>query len=296
MSSNIKLRPDFRILYFSGTGNTHWVVEKLKLNLKDRGFRVFNAAVDELRAQGPERMAEALKKLAQPETTLILAFPAYACDLPAPVREILELLPPVQDCNLAVIATVYRTCGDAHRLPGRALAPKGYLPILEAYVKMPNNLKLPRFEQFEILNGEQLKNYHQTAGVRVNELAAELAEGWRDENGPHLGELLSQPAYRLSDAPLKKLFAARMFADARCIKCTLCASACPVANISFAGGYPEFGENCCGCLRCYSFCPVSAIQISEATFDQQTYPRYRGFNGWHPARLREVTKGDRPGV
>ena len=303
MKKAIVLRPDFRILYFSGTGNTHWVAEQLKKSLKAGGFRVFSTAVDELladagRAYGQKedrgKIVETLKKLAQPETTLILAFPAYFCEPPLPVKEMLELLPETKNCNLAVIVTVYRAGGEVHRLPGKLLAPKGYEPVLEAYVKMPNNIKLPNLEQYEILNGPELKSYLESAGQRVKELAGRLAAGKPDTEKAGVAEMIQGVSYRMSEVPVQKMFAGRMFAEARCKKCSFCASICPMGNITFARGYPEFGGDCCGCLLCYNLCPIFAIQITEATLDEKKYPRYRGFDGWHPRRLREVVKGDAP--
>ena len=106
--------------------------------------------------------------------------------------------------------------------------------------------------------------------------------------GRGVGGYLFGVSQRLGEATLQSYLVNNFFAHARCTKCKLCAATCPMANISFSKGYPEFGDKCCMCLRCYNFCPVNAINTTSQTFNEEKYPRYKGFDGWKAPRLRKV--------
>lgn len=48
-------------------------------------------------------------------------------------------------------------------------------------------------------------------------------------------------------------------ANASCVKCGKCVSVCPVGNISLCNGKIEFSNKCVACLGCYHRCPQKAI-------------------------------------
>lgn len=288
---------DFRILFFSGTGNTEWVVRKIRDGLNERGVACESLAADTLQAEcgrtigrKPDESAlrERLAGFLNDSSILVIAFPTYASDIPLPLRELLPLLPEGKGRKMASISTILMAGGDACLLPGQILEKRGYRPFLATYVKMPNNIKVPNFDFFELKNGEDLNHFHESAGKAVAEIVEELITQKAHQEGRSIGDYLLGASQRLGESLFEEMWIKNFFATAKCTKCTLCASTCPMGNISFAKGYPEFGRDCCVCLRCYSFCPVSAIQITARTIDEKKYVRYRGFDGYRPARLRVI--------
>lgn len=70
---------------------------------------------------------------------------------------------------------------------------------------------------------------------------------------------------------MAKRKAAQMNVSGECIGCGQCAELCPVGNIDFNGGYPNFGNSCIGCLSCLQFCPQQAINVGTVTLNRERY-------------------------
>jgi len=60
-----------------------------------------------------------------------------------------------------------------------------------------------------------------------------------------------------------------------CIRCGLCAPACPFACITLVDGFPVISEDCSLCHACVEACPEGAIAIREA-LGEVDLSEYRG--------------------
>lgn len=285
----------FKILYFSGTGNTEWVVRKIQ-----EGFMGAGCSCDVLSAEilqkecgrdinkepDREELTKRLAEFVSEDVILIIAFPTYASDVPFPLRDLLALLPAGGNRKLACVSTILMAGGDACLIPSQMLEKKGYKSVMATYVKMPNNIKIPYFDFFEIKNGDDLKPFYESAGKEVDKIVEELVTGKAYFEGGTIVDYLIGVSQRFGEGLMTGFYLEHMFADAKCLKCGFCVSCCPMANITMEKGYPQFGKKCCYCLRCYNFCPVSAVQLTEKTLDEKKYNRYKGFDGWKPTKLR----------
>lgn len=65
----------------------------------------------------------------------------------------------------------------------------------------------------------------------------------------------------------------KFHATSKCISCKKCVSDCPLGNISFKDGRPVWGKNCTHCMACINLCPRSAIEYGRSTRGKE---RYRG--------------------
>lgn len=288
---------NFRILYFSGTGNTFYVVRKIQQALKGRGHECSILAADQLQADcgltfdseaDSGKLKENLREFLRDASNLILAYPVYASDIPVPIKQMIKLLPKGKTKDLAVVATIHKAGGDASLIPGKYLEKKGYLQVLAAYVKMPNNLQLPGFELFRVKNGDELNPYYESTQKSINQIVDRLLEQKVHEDGGGIINSLIGAAQRMGEDFIAGFFTRSMYVDEKCIKCRLCLSICPTANISFKDDIPVFGNKCCLCTRCYNFCPTNAIQITGKTSDDLKFKRYKGFDGWKPPLLRDA--------
>lgn len=70
--------------------------------------------------------------------------------------------------------------------------------------------------------------------------------------------------------------AAKQIADsAKCVACGMCASICPMNNISVTDNAVQFNDKCTMCYRCFSNCPKQAITIiGKKVYEQCKFEKY----------------------
>lgn len=56
-----------------------------------------------------------------------------------------------------------------------------------------------------------------------------------------------------------------------CIGCKICASVCPVKNISLVEKRPTWNGKCIDCMACINLCPKKAINIGNKTIKKERY-------------------------
>jgi ferredoxin/flavodoxin len=261
---------DISICYFSGTGNTAWVVERLGKRLDGLGDVVQIFSCEEIEA-GDRRVTSG--------DALGLAFPVHSSWAPGNFRGFIAQLPQVERLPLFVVVTAAYGAGDAAWYAARPLQAKGYAPFLYANVFMPNNLLYP------VPKDEQVQRIVEKAGRKVDRLASLIHERRRHIEGVHpwgwLIGLAQRPAAGLGEVFLSR----RLFADETCSGCNWCAEHCPTGNIQVTGGRVHFADDCVQCMRCFHHCPQQAIQCTRLTRNEAVFRRYLGPNGrYRPPR------------
>jgi ferredoxin/flavodoxin len=275
------------IVYFSGTGNTAWVVQELARQLAGLG--------DEVAAYSCETIEPRDERLLDGDV-LGLAFPVHGSWAPRPVRAFLAGLPPGDGRPLFALACAAYAGGDAAWYAARPLAARGYVPFLYANVYMPNNLIYP------VPTREQVPPILEKAGRKIARLAPLIHERRRHLEGVHPGGWLIGLLQRPLAKPLEGWAARRLVADETCTHCGWCAEHCPVGNIEVVDGeahgeevrgeyirgeFIRWGDDCLLCLRCFHGCPRQAIQWGDLTRNESTFRRYPGPDGrYHPPSHR----------
>ena len=116
------------ILYFSGTGNTHYVAHYLGRKLE---------------AVGVSSTVRSLEQLPPHETAafdvVTVGFPTYGCAAPAPVQEYLERMPPGKGRGSFLFCTKGAYAGGTVNRGLSVLAQKGYVPLGGGSVTMPGS-------------------------------------------------------------------------------------------------------------------------------------------------------------
>lgn len=236
------------IIYFSGTGNTKYFVDKLNEQLQD-------TIVDVTRDSLPTDLTS--------ETSLGIVFPIYAWGMPAICKKRLAVF--FRQAKLqrdALYTYVICVCGDdmgtTEKEVRNFLAEYDIVMNAIKTVKMPDTyVAMPGFDLDKISDGnEKIKFMH----IEVNTLATKIKErqtfretipgGYAWVKSTLIRPLFnafwtSDKYYKVSDA---------------CIGCGKCATVCPTTNITYdKNKQPVWHHNCAACLACYHVCPVNAI-------------------------------------
>jgi len=242
------------LFYFSGTGNTWWVSQRLAESLSVRGFRAAAYSIEQI---SPEEAAG----LIRPAAIVGLGFPIYGSDAPRIFHDFLRSLP-AQAAEKPVLGYVTQMAwsGDGINFLCRHLLARGYRLRWAVEFNMPNNICMDIFPVPYQSDYARFERLLARAHAKIEKLADRVArgEGWRQNSGP-----LSAAFAWLQRAPFRVVhnWAQRFWSvDAkRCTACGLCARQCPVENILMKGGLPVFQGNCVYCMRCFNYCPELAV-------------------------------------
>lgn len=274
------------ILFFSGTGNTHYVSGYLARKLEHLPIEIVVRSIEQVPAE------------AVPEFDLIaVGFPIYAADSPPFFQDYLRHLPPGENRGAFVFSTKGAFAGGANRRNLQRLALQGYVPLGDVSVGMPGNdgLAFVSKNSWMARRAENKDFEHLKSADRLARRMEEILRGMlvgqsaRDYRarmprnsggaGPSLTNRLWQAAYERFTEPFKQ----RLYADDRCNRCLLCVQICPAHNIRFEDGQIRFADRCYLCMRCIHQCPQEAVQIGRGTVGKF---RWRGPGGdFKPLRL-----------
>jgi len=122
-----------KIYYFSGTGNSAWVVSKLSKCLEDMG--------NDVNALSCEH-ENAINSISDECDLIGIVFPIHSSFAPVLFQQFLEKFPKVIDKPMFVIATVGFIGGDVTRYSSKILETKGYKSFQHSNIILGNNLQI----------------------------------------------------------------------------------------------------------------------------------------------------------
>jgi len=273
------------ILYFSGTGNTKFIAERIGAELRERGHPTESRSVERF---DPGEMDS--------YDFLVFGYPVYGYDMPDFLKGYVKRASLPKTRGVFLYSTLGYNGGNALRRAAELFEDNGFLVVGSTEFSMPGNDGLILMEKTsraarEVLATDygDLEEFNQ-AIREIGERIEELKEGGIREENVVLPErkliyLLVTPLMKVLFRLLKRIFVKRFRADEDCINCGICEEICPANNISLEEGEVHFGNDCYLCLRCVNQCPVEAIQITRYTEGKF---RFKGPTGdYLPAPLEE---------
>ncbi len=219
------------ILYFSSTGNSLYIAQKVQK-----------------RIGGQIKYIPNYKGTGNEFEKIILVTPIYSYGMPTFVYDIIPRLSKTPE--LIVIQNYGGMTGGADYFMYQYAVEQG-LNIKSVYVlKMPENFTTT-FSVPKLYVRHTLKS----ADRRIDNVIDNICVG---------NDRLPQKRRTRVDTYLKNksnwhLIGEAFSATDACVKCKKCISICPANNICFSNGKIVFSNQCVACLGCYHRCPQKAI-------------------------------------
>lgn len=251
-------------VYFSGTGNTKYCVEKFitQMNEKVMVYSIENV--------------ETISKIKE-HSTIVLGYPIYYSNLPKIVRDFIVNNSDLwKNKKVFIIATMGLFSGDGTGLSARLLRKYGAKVIGGLHLKMPDcigddkKLKKSISENRKIIKEAEKKINLATTKIKQN---IPVREGLGFMS--HLAGLFGQRLYFYNKTAnyTDKL----KINQQRCIGCGKCISLCPMKNLVLKEGCAESTGHCTMCYRCISNCPQKAITLlGKEVYEQCSIEKYLG--------------------
>lgn len=236
-------------IYFSGTGNTKYVTNKMS-ELLDYSERETYSVEDNVDFTNVIGNAD----------DVIVAYPIYGGDMPIIMRRFLLRYKNCFDGkNLIAVVTQAGFSGDGGALAKRYIG-KGCVNKASVHVNMPTNID---FIGFKVRNGDALKSALDRANRRISKAARRINEGRRQKTGQGIvpfisGYFLQRVFFEKMENKLRK----RVKIDSdRCVKCGKCVDICPMSNLTMTKEGIKTNGDCTLCFRCVHSCPKQAITL-----------------------------------
>lgn len=252
------------ILWFSGTGNSRYVAERLGERLQQDLVRLT-----------PD-IASSPIHLSSDDSMVIWVFPVYSWGVPPFVRNLIRNIKFSPETNVGnFVHHLVMTCGD-----DCGLAPEMWRKEIRSRTWADGNV-------FTVI---MPNNYVCMKGFDVDPLA--LQEEKLTQAPTRLDTICKiikdNPSGQITDVTRGKFawiktriiypwfvrhaMSPRPFhVTSACISCGKCASACPLDNVRLIESKPAWGNNCAGCLACYHVCPRHAVMYGHATEHKGQY-------------------------
>ena len=232
------------LFYFSATGNTKHVVDKIKLN-------------DETIISIEEATRRSTYQFQLSGSRLGIITPTYDFVLPSIVEEFLQKLDVRFDNKpyTFYVGTYGTTTGAASAITDAIMKPKGLALDAKFDIRMPDTWTV----LFDLSNKKKVAETITKAEAEIDELKKQLSA---KVTGKHMGPTAPKYAGAIGkliyDNKVRKT--KKLSASETCSGCGSCAKKCPVQAIEMRGKMPVWAkQECTMCLGCLHRCPNYSI-------------------------------------
>ena len=243
------------ILYFTATGNSKYVADKIASTIKDNSLNLFKKI-----------QANDYQEIYSDKPWIIVA-PTYAWRIPRILENWLEKTTLLGSGDIYFVMTCGGSIGNASKYL-KFLCEKKGLNYLGCYeIIMPENyiamFNTPtKSKALEIIAKAEVEmdnaiNYIQK---QQNFSTPKITLGDRINSGPI--NILFYPLF---------VHAKKFHVTDSCINCGLCQKVCPLNNIQVEKEKPIWNDNCTHCMACICKCPQEAIEYGKHS---KGLPRY----------------------
>lgn len=246
------------LFYFSGTGNSLYVVKTLEEKLTSVALRPIASLVGK-------------EKISSIAPVIGFVFPIHLSSIPIFILDFIESMDLQSVEYIFAVATRIGTQHSAFSQLEKKLLTKGKKLNAAISLNMPSND--PKFG-FKTLSDEKMKEQESTISDKLSELARKITnrEDFREKDTTFTTRipLVGAIAWliKLTDNLQQKFYA-----DEKCTGCGICEQVCPSGKIVMKDGRPCWQKKikCFKCNACLNFCPNQAVQIKGFTEGKARY-------------------------
>lgn len=245
------------IFYFSATGNSRYVAEKLS-----REFGMEMKSISDA-MKNHEFTVETGK-----DEKIFFVSPVYYWGLPDIVKSFLEQISFIGESKPEVcgILTCGSSAGGADEMFRKALKQRPCTVKAVYKVVMPDNCVV----YFNVPNPEAQVMMLRKSEKEIEDIIEDIRFNFRMSYKSSIGQrVFTKTMYNL----YKRGRSTKKFrVQESCIGCGLCQRICPVQAISIEEDHPVWIKTqCTWCLGCINRCPTEAIQYGNATEKRGRY-------------------------
>ncbi len=255
--------------YFSGTGNTSYVINSWCDLFKENQITIEKKKIEDILVVTSQKDYE----------FLIIGFPVYAWYPPSFVIDFLKQLPSVENKKVIVIGVCAGQSGSSLSVAKKILEKKNYDVIGTFAYSMPSNASY-MFNK-DVDKPDVIENKIKLVDEKVKLDFDLILSGQRKIINRNLFLRMIHSLIHWGFS--KQLRKPQWVVDKdKCILCGTCQEICPTKNIVVKKMKREvkFSNNCVSCTRCYNFCPQKAIQykkLDPKAKDKGRYTRMKEF-------------------
>lgn len=245
------------ILYFSGAGNTKFVVDNLKDELIKNNCEVDIYSIE-----------DNIKFEKFSYDFLILGFPKYFEYIPRNFLEYIEenLCYSEKEVKTMIISTGREDNKIYFYDLEQSLRNKNFKVVLSKSFKMPDSYTLTR--SYKLLDKADIEKilYRSLEEIKSISLKFLIEKPIKVEISKYKSIIYK----KFSEYKTRDLYknSYKFSVSSECDNCNLCVSTCPSRNIENISETIKFRDNCIMCCRCVNVCPKNAILYKEKKYIQ----------------------------
>lgn len=239
-----------RIYFFTGTGNSLHIAEKIGTALEECEIVAIHKDTPRDIPFGYERIG--------------FVFPDYAGGPPTMVKNFISNMKfsDLDNTYLFMVATYGANAGSIESLTDRIFKERGlaldYADKILSYANAISLYPMLRIERIvDILSRSHTKSVINAIVEKKRNIIPEVKARTVEKYNKYMKSFEdSVQDYNVNE---------------NCISCEICKKICPANNIMMEDGKPVFCNNCESCMACIQHCPQKAINYKDKTQKRRRY-------------------------